>query len=249
MLRTVIVDDELDARKNTINIVNTYCDNIELVATAENVQQGISKIKEHNPDLVLLDVDMPDGTGFDLLSELMPVSFMVIFITGFSEHAVKAIKYNALDYLVKPLDAEELLLAVNKAGVSQKEKLRNQKLENLLNEIDKPEDLRIAITTADNIHFVSPDEIVRIEADANYSHIFLNDETKITVSKPLKEYADMLDGPGFFRSHQSHLVNLKFVKKYNKRDGGSIILTNKQMIPISTRKKEKLLEAIKNYKA
>jgi len=248
MLRTIIVDDEKDARINTLNIVNSVCKNLKVVATAENVKDGVQKIKEFNPDLVLLDVDMPDGSGFDLLHQLMPVSFMVIFITAYSEHAVKAIKFNALDYIVKPLDEEELLLAVNKAEVNQQEKLRNIKLQNLLNEIDKPDELRVAVATADNIYFISPDEIIRIEADANYSHIHLTDNSKIMVSKPLKEYADLLEDNNFFRSHQSHLVNLKYIKKYNKRDGGSIILTNKEMIPISTRKRDKLMEAFKNYK-
>ncbi len=248
MLRTIIVDDEKDARLNTLNVINTYCKNLTVVATAENVKDGIEKINEHHPDLVLLDIDMPDGTGFDLLNSLMPVSFMVIFITAYSQHAIKAIQFNALDYILKPLDAEDLMLAVNKAVNNQFEKHRNSKLTNLLNEINKPEELRIALSTSDTIHFVCPDEIVRVEADANYSSFYLIDRSKIMVSKPLKEYAELLEENGFFRSHQSHLINLKYMKKFIKCDGGSIVLSTNEIVPVSTRKKDKLMEVFKNYR-
>lgn len=248
MLKAIIVDDEKDARTNTINMVNTYCSNVQVLATAHNVASGVLAIKEHKPDLVLLDIDMPDGTGFDLLRQLMPINFMVIFITAHAEHAITAIKFNALDFLVKPLDVEDFLLALNKAENNKQELFRNERLQNLLNEIDKPNNLRIALGTSDTVHFVEPDQIIRIESDSNYSIFYLNDKRKVMVSKPLKEYAELLADYGFFRSHQSHLINLLYLKEYNKKDGGSIILKNNTTVPISQRKKDKLLDAFKSFK-
>jgi len=247
MINTIIIDDEKDARLNTIYTINTYCANINIVDTAESVAEGIEKIKMHNPDLVLLDVDMPDGTGFDLLRKLMPVSFMVIFITAYSEYAIKAIKFNALDFLVKPLDPEDFLLAVSKVINNHNEKIRIQKLENLLTEINTPKKLRIALGTFESVYFVEPKQIIRIEANANYSIFFINNGKRIMVSKPLKEYVEMLENHGFFRSHQSHFINLQYLKEYKKQDGGYVVLTNSDIIPLSARKKEKLIKAYKNF--
>lgn len=248
MLQTIIVDDEKNARTNIINLVNTYCNNIKIIATAENVATGIQCINEHKPDLVLLDIDMPDGTGFDLLSQLMPIDFMVIFITAYSEHAVTALKYNALDFLQKPLDPEDFLLAINKASTNKTKEFENLKLENLLKEINNPQSLRIALNTIDSIFFVNPDQIIRIEADSNYSTFFLNDNRKIMVCKPLKEYSDLLSNKGFFRSHQSHLINLAYLKEYKKKDGGCIVLSNNDIVPLSLRKKDKLMQAYNDFK-
>ena len=248
MLRTVIIDDEKDARINTINLVNTYCSNITIVGIAQNVAEGVDKIKEVKPDLILLDIDMPDGSGFDLLKKLMPINFYVIFITAYAEHAIKAIKFNALDYLLKPLDIEDLLLAVNKATVNKNSNHETLKINNLLEEIHRPEKLRIALSTCESIYFISPEQIIRVEADANYSHFYLTDNRKIMVSKPLKEYAELLECQGFFRTHQSHLINLAYLKQYDKAQGGYIVLNNNEQIPMIARKKENLLKAFKEFK-
>jgi two-component system LytT family response regulator len=248
MLRTLIIDDEADARLSTINLVNTYCSNLELVATAINVADGIAKIRELKPDLILLDIQMPDGTGFDLLKELMPIDFMVIFVTASSDHALTAIKFNALDYLLKPLSAEDFMMAVHKALLNQKEKYRNLKLTNLISEINQKEPLRLALGTSETVHFVTPSQIVRVEADANYSHFILSDNVRVMVSKPLKEYAELLENHGFFRAHQSHLINLAYLKQYDKKNGGCIMLTNKDTVPLTPRRKESLLQAYKAFK-
>jgi len=150
--------------------------------------------------------------------------------------------------LLKPLGAEDLLLAVHKAIVNQKEKLGNLKLTNLLSEVNYNEPLRLALGTADAVHFVTPSQIIRIEADSNYSTFYLTDGSKIMVSKTLKEYAELLENNGFFRAHQSHLINLTYLKQYDKKQGGSIILTNKDIVPLVARRKEKLLQAYKDFK-
>ncbi len=248
MLNVVVVDDEKDARLNTLGIINMHCPNLNVVATAANVAEGVEAIQQHKPELVLLDIDMPDGTGFDLLRRLMPIQFSVIFITAYAEHAITAIKFNALDFLVKPLDPEDFLLAINKALQNNNENHRLERLENLLEEIEKKKKPSIALGTADSVHFVDVDNIVRIESSSNYSTFFLIDGQKVMVSRPLKEYAEMLDYHGFFRPHQSHLINLLFLKEYKKRDGGYIQLTNGDIVPMSARKKEKLLDAHREFR-
>jgi len=214
MLRTIIIDDEKDARTNIMNMINTYCNNLNIIATADSVATDIKNIEEFKPDLVLLDIDMPDGSGFDLLRGLMSINFMAIFVTAYAEHAITAIKFNALDFLQKPLDAEDFLMATNKAVANKANEEQNRKLENLLAEINNPEKLRIALSTSNSIYFVSPGQIIRIESDSNYSMFYLEDGRKVMVCKPLKEYSDLLSDKGFFRSHQSHLVNLSYIKEY-----------------------------------
>jgi two-component system LytT family response regulator len=191
---------------------------------------------------------MPDGTSFDLLKELMPIDFMVIFVTASSGYALTAIKFNTLDYLLKPLSAEDFMLTVHKALLNQKEKYRNLKLSNLITEVNQPEPLRLALGTSVAVHFVTPSQIVHVEADANYSHFFLSDATRVMVSKPLKEYTELLENHWFFRAHQSHLINLAYLKQYDKKNGGCIILTNKDTVPITPRRKESLLQAYKEFK-
>lgn len=249
MLNVVVVDDEKDARLNTLGIINMHCPNLSVVSTAANVAEGIEAIQKYKPDLVLLDIDMPDGTGFDLLRKLMPIQFAVVFITAYAEHAITAIKFNALDFLVKPLDPEDFLLAVNKAQQNNNENHKIERLENLLDEIENKKKPSIALGTADSVHFVDVEDIVRIESSSNYSTFYLNDGQKVMVSRPLKEYAEMLDTHGFFRPHQSHLINLACLKEYKKRDGGYILLTNGDTVPMSARKKEKLLEAHRKFRS
>lgn len=248
MIRTLIIDDEKNARINTLNMINTYCNNIEVVDCAYNVADGIDKIKRHKPKLVLLDIDMPDGTGFDLLSQLLPVDFCVIFITAYAEYAITAIKFNALDFIVKPIDPEDLLLAVNKAVKQLQDQHYPDRMGNLLSEVGQTNTPRMAFSNSDAVFFVAPGEIIRIEADANYSHVYLSDGRKITISKPLKEYVDMLERFNFFRPHQSHLINLDFLKEYKKKDGGYLKMSNGETIPVSTRKKDKLLQVFKGQK-
>lgn len=247
MIKTIIIDDEKNARVNTLNIINTFCSNIEVVALADGVKTGIEKIKEFKPELVLLDIDMNDGTGFDLLQALAPIDFCVVFVTAHVEEKTTAIKFNALDFLVKPLDPEDFLLAINKAVLQLKDRTYQQRINNLLSDVNRNELPKIALSNSEAVYFVKPDEIIRIEADANYAHFYLASEKKITISKPLKEYAELLENYGFFRCHQSHLVNLNFTKKFVKKDGGYLELSLGSSVPVSQRKREKLLKAIKGF--
>jgi two-component system LytT family response regulator len=199
MINTVVIDDEKDARVNTMGLLNLHCPNLKVLGTASGVEEGILLIKETTPDLVLLDIDMPDGTGFDLLRQLMPVEFSVIFITAYAQHALKAIKFNALDFLVKPLDPEDLLLAINKLNGHQNEKLKIQKLESLLKDIDTAHTPSLALGTSEAVHFVKANQIIRVESDSNYSIFYLEGSQKVMVSQPLKHYSELLCEHGFFR--------------------------------------------------
>jgi len=245
MLRTIIIDDEQSVRKTLEKLLARNCPNVKLVAEADGVNSGIETIRKYHPDLILLDIKMDDGTGFDLLKQLEPVDFKVIFITAYDQYAIKAIKFSALDYLLKPVDPEDLTEAVNKA-----EKLLlfelNQQLgtleENMLTQEKSKK--KIILKTFDNIHLVKLIDIVYCESQDNYTNFHLLGNKKILVSNTLKDYDEMLSEYGFFRAHKSYLVNLMHIDRFEKADGGSVVLNNEIKIPVASRKKDQLLEML-----
>jgi two-component system LytT family response regulator len=243
MLRTIIIDDEEHQRIAIDKMLGRYCHNIRLVACADGVQAGIKAIHKHHPDLVLLDIKMDDGSGFDLLNQLSPINFKVIFITAYDQYAIKAFRFSALDYLLKPLDPDELVQAVEKAEYSIQKDFLAQ-LDNLREHLtnDKSTNKKIIIKTYDNIHLVPVNEILYCEADGNYVHVHLAGHPSIMVSSSLKEYNDMLTAEGFFRVHKSYLVNMKYIRRFEKAEGGFVILDNKTKVPVASRKRDELLE-------
>ena len=248
MLRTIIVDDEKDARINTLNIVNSVCKNLKVVATAENVKDGVQKIKEFNPDLVLLDVDMPDGSGFDLLSNFPKKTFDVIFITAFNHYAIKAIKFSAVDYILKPINIKELIEAVRKVEINRESGLKkNLNYEALLENLRSSLPSKLAIPTSEGMEYLNTKEIIRIEADRSYSWFFLSNGRKILVSRNLKEYQELLNDRSFFRTHNSHLINLEYVKKFVRQEGGYIEMTDGSIVSISRGKKELFLSHMARF--
>lgn len=243
-MKLIIIDDEEQQRNFTSSVVKKYCPTIEIVAQAANVKEGIEAIQKYAPDLILLDVEMPDGTGFDLLKKLMPIDFQVIFITAHNEFAVKAFKFSALDYLLKPVDPEELVMTLQKAQQVQKQTQIQMQLSILLNNIQDfaGEVKKLVLKDADNVHIVSISEVMYMQADNNYTSFFLTDKRKIVISKTLKEYEQLLEGKGFFRCHQSYLVNLNYILRIDKREGGFIVMKDQTQLPLSSRKKEQLLQ-------
>lgn len=243
MLRTIIVDDEAHQRLTIEKMVMRYCPAVELIARADGVRSGVEAIKQHKPDLVLLDIKMDDGTGFDLLEQLQPIDFKVIFITAFDQYAVRAFKFSALDYLLKPIDPDELVQAVEKAVhiiqsdfVTQLENLR----EHL--SLDNKSTKKIIIKTFDNIHLVPVTDIIYCESDGNYTFVNLAGKNRIMVSSSLKEYEEMLTGSGFFRVHKSFLINLGSIRRFEKAEGGYVVLEGDVKVPVASRKREQLLE-------
>ncbi len=241
-MRAVIVDDELFARQSLESILLDYYPEIRLVGQADSVQQAVDLIKEVNPDLVFLDIDLPDGTGFDVLSILKTFQFKVIFVTAHHEYAIKAIKFSAFDYILKPVNPMELKVAIKRV-IDEKD---NNKIKmdafihNLQNQ--KIEDKKIVLKTSESIYLIGVRDIIRCEADNNYTSFFLNTGERIVISKGLKEYDEMLSSYGFFRVHQSHLINIRCISRFDKKEGGFIVLSDKTQIPVSQRKKQKLLE-------
>jgi len=245
MLRTIVIDDELSVRQTLGKLLRGYCPQVRVVAEADGVESGVKVIRKHNPDLVLLDIKMDDGTGFDLLKQLEPVDFKVIFITAYDQYAIKAIKFSALDYLLKPVDPTDLAEAVKKAEKLVIHEL-NQQLGTLADNMqtfDKSKK-KIILKTFDNIHLVKLQDILYCECQDNYTNFHLLNGKKILVSNTLKEYDEMLSEFGFFRIHKSYLINLVYINRFEKAEGGSIVLENEIKLPVASRKKEQLLEMI-----
>lgn len=243
MLRTIIIDDEAHMRQTLEKLVKEYCPNVKLVAKADGVKTGVQAIKRYHPDLILLDIKMNDGTGFDLLKQLEPVEFKVIFITAFDQYAIKAFKFSALDYLLKPIDPKDLTDAVNKAEklVVKELNIQLDALEENMQTNSKSKK-KIILKTFDNIHLVKISDIIYCQSDNNYTHFHLLDNNKILVSNTLKEYDEMLRDFGFFRVHQSFLINMGHIVRFEKSEGGNVILANKHKVPVASRKREQLLE-------
>jgi two-component system LytT family response regulator len=242
MLRVVIVDDEPDAVKFIQGIISEYCPNLVVAATANSARDGVSIINQTNPDLVFLDVQMPHGSGFDLLSSFPEKTFDVIFITAYNHYAIQAIKFSAVDYILKPVNISELIEAVNK--VEQKRsslEYRNLNYSNLLENLKAPIPSKLAIPTTDGIEYLNTAEIIRIEADRSYSWFFLTDKKKYLVSRNLKEYQELLQDLNFFRPHNSHLINMIYVKKFIRHEGGYIEMTDGSNVPISRGKRDLFL--------
>lgn len=251
MLRAVIIDDIENIRKKNSNMIKMNCPSVTLIGEADSVASGIKLIKQLSPDLVFLDVEMPDGTGFDLLQKLKPFSFKVIFITGYEDFAVKAFRFSAIDYLLKPLDPDDLVEAVKKAESSLSKEVFDMKLSNLFANLERPKNLQnLILKTADRIYSVNIQDIVNCESDKNYTTFHFINAPKLIVSTNLKEYETLLTPHNFFRTHQSHLINMAYFDHFIKTDGGNtIVMKNKVTIPLSVRKKEEFMVLLENLQA
>jgi two-component system, LytTR family, response regulator len=248
-LIAVIIDDEPDAVDFIASISAEYCEEIEVCGKANNVKEGVALIKDLNPDLVFLDVEMPNGTGFDLLTHFPEKSFDVIFITAFNHYAIQAIKFSAVDYILKPINITEFIEAVKKvvAKRSEQSSLMNENFDILLENLRTSLPTRMVIPTSDGREYLNPKDIIRIEADRSYSWFFLADKRKILVSKHLKEFQDLLNDRNFFRPHNSHLINLEYVKKFVRHDGGYIEMADGTQIPISRNRKDLFLAHMSRF--
>ncbi len=249
-LKTIIIDDEQNAVDFIFSIIEEYCPGLEVVAKAYNVSDGVEKIKTLRPDLVFLDVEMPNGTGFDLLTHFPEKDFDVVFITAFNHYAIKAIKFSAVDYILKPININEFIEAADRVIKKRAVNLSpgNESVKILMENLKSAYPTRLAIPVADGMEYLNPKDIVRIEADRSYSWFHLAGSRKILVSKHLKEFQELLSDRYFFRSHNSHLVNLKFVKKYVRRDGGYIEMHDGSQIPISRTRKDLFLIHMARFK-
>lgn len=247
-IRCVLIDDEVNNLENLQYLLQQYCSGLEIAGIASSADEGASLINAIRPDLVLLDIQMPGQSGFDLLQSLDPISFEVIFVTAYDQYGIQAIKFSALDYLLKPVDVEELKRAIDKAKQRIALKAQNSNISNLIAYLQKPqqESPRIALPNLQQTRYVKVNEILRCEASDNYTHFFLENGEKILISRTLKEYAELLKPYGFQRTHQSHLVNMHYVRSWLKEDGGVLLLQDNTRIPISRQHLEAVKAALNN---
>ncbi|MES2486982.1 MAG: LytTR family DNA-binding domain-containing protein [Bacteroidota bacterium] len=252
MITALLIDDDSNLRQGMKALLAMYAPDIHILGEAENVKGGIAAIETHKPDVIFLDIQLGDGTGFDILEQLTQkqgrLTSHVVFITAHEEFAVKAFRFSALDYLLKPVDPEDLRKVVEKI----KKVLSNNDnyahidllLENIRKKVDKFK--RIALSTSDGIHLFEVADIIRLESQDNYTKFYIKDNKPVLIAKTLKEYEEMLSEQGFERIHQSHLINLAYLKSYIKKDGGYAVMADNSHLPISQRKKDRMQELLRS---
>ena len=247
-MNVILIDDEATVRNTIRSLLNEHFPDINILATAGNIEEGYEAIRQNKPDLIFLDIELPDGTGFDLLKKFSTVSFRVIFVTGHQEYALDAIKVSALDYVLKPVDTDELCKAVEKAMEIINQSDQQLKLQALNENLQSRKALkRIILHTSDHLQLVSINDIVRAEADSNYTCFNLSGGKRILVSRTIKEFENLLSGSGMIRVHQSHLVNIDFIDRFVKKDGGYLILKDGSKIPVSPNLKKQVLQAMSEH--
>lgn len=246
MINTLIVDDELKARETLSDLIINYCPDIRIVSHADSVKNALPIIIKHKPDLVFLDIEMPFENGFKLFERFPEHNFNVIFVTAYDQYAIKAIKFSAMDYLLKPVDPDELIAAT--------ERVRNQKfiveqnrkkVDLLLKNLDAKKAMKqIILPSCNEYFFVNLDTIIRCSADSNYTTFYLSNGKSYLVSKNLGEYEKLLEDKNFFRIHNSHLINLNHIRRYIKGEGGSVVMSDEAVLEVSRRKKNEFLELL-----
>ena len=247
MVKVLTVDDEPKNLRIIKELLRLYCPNAVHIGEADNIETAHRLINELQPDLVLLDIEMPQGNAFDLLDKIMPVNFEIVFVTAFDSYTLKAFKYSALDYILKPVNIDELKAVVAKAKQRVNQKNINRQLSFLLQNIKQPSTVlqKIAIPTfKDQLEFIETDSILYCEASGAYTFIFTKEGQKLVSAKSLKEYEEMLPESIFFRPHHSHLINLNRVKKYHKGRGGEVEMENGIFLEVAIRRKDEFLKRI-----
>ena len=248
MIKAVIIDDEKDSIDTLKWKLENYCPDVSVISSFEKPADGVSYLKKNPVDLLFLDIEMPMLTGFDVLEELgRDISFDIIFITAYDNFGIQAVKFSALDYLLKPVQNKELKEAIDKHLKKSQQKIPSEQIDLLLNNVQaerKGKRGRIALASKESIEFVDPNDIVVCEANSNYTNIYLVEGRKRVISKTLKEFEEMLMQFDFFRPHNSHLINLGRVKEFIRGDGGYLVMENKMKIPVSKNRKEELMQLL-----
>lgn len=246
MIKAVLIDDEKNALEMLEWQLQNYCPQIQIAALCRTAVEGIDAIRLHQPQLLFLDIEMPGRNGFNVLQAFPEPGFDVIFTTAYDQFALKAIKFAALDYLLKPIDADDLLQAIQRFEKREQQQQFTQKLDLLLQQYQQPAMLpgKIAFATGEGILFIKPTEILRCESSSNYTNIYFENGTRLVVSKTLKEVEELLQPYGFYRVHHSHLVNPHFVKRFIKTDGGTLEMTDGVQVAVSRQRKDEILKVL-----
>lgn len=252
MINAVLIDDDKNLREGMKGLLTRFAPSIKIIGEADSVATGIKVINALHPQVVFLDIQLNDGTGFDILEKIAEknntIQSNIVFITAHEQYAIKAFRFSALDFLLKPVDPEELQKVIQKIESVIEKKNDYSHIDLLLENIRKNVDnfKRIALSTSDGIHLFDISDIIRCESTDNYTKFYIKDSKSVLISKTLKEYEELLKEHNFERIHQSHLINLNYLKSYIKKDGGYVIMTDGSNLPISQRKRERLQEILKS---
>ncbi len=247
VIKAIIVEDEIKSMNNLKNLLHKNCPEVEIVGDALNIEEGLELFDDpgSRPDVAFLDINLPDGLVFKMLDALKPIDFEVIFITAFNEHAIKACQYSSIGYILKPINPDELVQAVSRIRVYRSNKIE-ERLEIFNKHLNNPNVFeKMSISAVDGIYFVSIKDIVRFEAEDNYTHIFLANGERITASKTIKAYEDMLANMNFYRVHKRHVINLNFMRKFIKGDGGYLVMDDGKKIEMSRRRRPAFMEQMR----
>ena len=246
MIRTVLIDDETDSIRVLQKLLETYCPQIEVVGTAEGVETGLEVIQATRPDLLLLDIEMTQGNAFDLLNQLRPLTFQVIFVTAFDNYAIRAFKYSAVDYLLKPVDIDELVSAVRRVAERSQQRTIVDQMQVFLDNMGTYSlaQQKMAVPTVDGLIFINLREVVSLEAKSNYTQINLDNGEVVMATRTIKDYEDILPETLFCRIHNSHIINLQKIEKYHKGRGGYVVLEDGSEIEVAIRRRQEFLRRL-----
>lgn len=250
MITAVLIDDDVNLREGMKGLLSLYAPDITIIGEADSVESGVEILNKLNPQIVFLDIQMNDGTGFDILEKLSEingkVTSHVVFVTAYEHYAIKAFRFSALDFLLKPVGPDELEKVIDKIRTILEKDNDYSHIDLLLENIRKKADnfKRIALSNSDGIHLLDINDIIRCESDDNYTKFFVKNGKPILISKTLKEYEELLSEYDFVRIHQSHLINLAYVKSYVKKENGFVLMHNDEQLPVSQRKRELLQEIL-----
>ena len=241
MIKTVIIDDEAHCTKRILSLIKRHPNTFNVIATCDTVEDALSVVPSLQPDLVFLDIKIHDKTGFDFLQELDHIDFKIIFTTAFDNFAIKAFKFSAFDYLLKPIDSDDFNDAIERLKSNLKHQNIENQIQNLLKNLKPDQKKIITIPSLTGFETLKVEDIIHLEADTSYTHIFTKDG-KTMVSKPIKFYEELLDKESFFKTHKSHLINMDHVKKYFKGKQSYVLMSNEAQVPISVRRKDEFLK-------
>jgi len=246
MIKTIIVEDEKKSREVLNKLIQKNCPDLNVVGTAASVEEAVAVIKKEKPDLVFLDIELSDGTGFDILEQVQGLNFEVIFATAYDQYAIKAIKYSAIDYLLKPIDVDELKKSVEKLSQKKSDLSQIENLRFLLQNFKKPDEnfSKITLPTGNAYEIVLVNDIIRLEADESYTYVILTNNRKFHVTQTMKHFEDILPTELFMRIHHAHLINMKHVIRFLKVDSGYAVMSDGSQLEISRRKKDQFLEVL-----
>jgi len=246
-MKTILVEDNETIKKVFLGLIEKHCPFIDIIGIASTVESGVALINQKKPELIFLDNEMPDGFGFDILKQIVDRDFQVIFITAHEKYALQAIKYSALDYLLKPIDPEELIEAANKAQAELDQQHHQKKIDVLIENLSMKGELPPKIVVKDKygIQLIATNKIIRLEGDGSYTTLHIVGEKAVFSSRSLKEYENLLTSPKFFRCHQSHIINLDFMSRYDRKEGDQLFLEDGSKVPLAVRKKERLMNRLK----